>query len=275
MGALTKNPTTSVNPNSPQQQGLQGDYANFLSQLLGGSGGAASGPAKPANFDKWPGGLQQDWLKRNPSTPSGPLQRIGQNPFLNFLSQPSPEMTTYNNLNSGLMDLFKQGVDPKLSGGLMDIFGLDTAAATGAAAMPLFQQGLQFAQGQLANSGRGRFSTAFENQGIGLSQRALQDFNLLQQQAFTQNIGNRLGAAQMLGNLTNQNAATRLGAGGLLGTLSGQAGSSMRDPILQLLLGGMSFAQPAPNDTVVEKSFLDHVGGFAQFAPWNNNDDEG
>ena len=233
MGALTKNPTQSVNPNSPQQQGLQGDYAAFLSQLLGGSGGASSGPAKPANFDKWPQGLQQDWLKRNPSTPASSLQRMEKNPFLNFLSQPSPEMTTYNNLNSGLMN----------------IFGLDTAEATGAAAMPLFQQGLQFAQGQLANSGRGRFSTTFENQGIGLSQRALQDFNLLQQQAFTQNIGNRLGAAQALG------------------TLSGAAGSSMRDPILSLLLGGMQFARPAPNDTIVGKSPLDTIGQFAQFIP--------
>ena len=237
MGALTKNPTTSVNPNSPQQQGLQGDYAAFLSQLLGGSGGATSGPARPSNFDKWPSFAQEGWLKQNPqgsSTPAGPLQRVGQNPFLQFLSQPSPEMTTFNNLNSGLMGLF----------------GLDTAEATGAAAMPLFQQGLQFAQGQLANSGRGRFSTTFENQGIGLSQRALQDFNLLPQQAFTQNIGNRLGAAQALG------------------TLSGAAGSSMRDPILSLLLGGMSFARPAQNDTIVGKSPLDYAMGAASLIPF-------
>ena len=224
MGALTKNPTQSVNPNSPQMQGLQGDYANFLSQLLGG-GGASTGLATPSGFDKWPSFAQESWLKQNPSSLAGPMQqRAGQNPFTAFLSQPSPEMTTFNNLNSGLMN----------------IFGLDTAAATGAAAMPLFQQGLQFAQGQLANSGRGRFSTTFENQGIGLSQRALQDFNLLQQQAFTQNIGNRLGAAQALG------------------TLSGAAGSSMRDPILSLLLGGMQFARPAPNDTVVGRSLLDY-----------------
>ena len=203
MGFLTKNPTQSVNPNSPQMQALQGDFATFLQGLMKG-GGAAQGM-------------------------TGDLQRQGMGGVQSFLNQASPEQTTFNQLQPGLID----------------IFGLDTAGATGAAAMPLFQQGLQFAQGQLANSGMGRFSTAFENQGIGLSQRALQDFNLLQQQAFQQNIGNRLGAAQMLG------------------SLSGSAGSSMRDPILQLLLGGMNFASPAPNDTVVGKSWLDHLTGIA------------
>lgn len=202
MGFLTKNPTQSVNPNSPQMQALQGDFASFLQGLMNPGGGQFRGM-------------------------TGDLQRQGVGGVQSFLNQPSPEQTTFNQLQPGLMD----------------IFGLNTADATGAAAMPLFQQGLQFAQGQLANSGRGRFSTTFENQGIGLSQRALQDFNLLQQQAFQQNIGNRLGAAQMLG------------------SLSGSAGSSMRDPILSLLLGGMQFASPAPNDTIVGKSWMDHLIG--------------
>ena len=202
MGFLNKNPTQSVNPNSPQMQTLQGDFAQFLQGLMNPGGGQLSGM-------------------------TGDLQRQGVGGVQQFLNQASPEQTTFN----------------QLSPGLMDIFGLNTAEATGAAAMPLFQQGLQFAQGQLANSGRGRFSTTFENQGIGLSQRALQDFNLLQQQAFQQNIGNRLGAANMLG------------------TLSGAAGSSMRDPILSLLLGGMQFAQPAANDTIVGKSWMDHLIG--------------
>ena len=242
--------TQQVNPNSPQMQGLQNDFATFLQGII-------SDPAKASGKM----GLTSD------------LQRQSLGGIQQYLNQASPEQQTFEKLSPGLMDLFDQGVDPALSSGLMDIFGLNTAEATGNAAMPLFQQGLQFAQGQLANSGQGRFSTTFENQGIGLSQRALQDFNLLQQQAFTQNIGNRLSAAGLLGNLTNQNVGNRLGAADLLGRLSGQAGQAPFDrllaagglglqatasnPILQLLLGGMNFAKNAPMDTVVGDSPAD------------------
>ena len=137
-----------------------------------------------------------------------------------------------------------------MQGGLMDMFNQNSAEGVGAAAMPLFQQGLQFAQGSLANSGQGRFSTAFENQGIGLAQRALQDFNLLQNQAFMQNQQNRLGAA------------------GQLGSLAGAAGGAARNPILQLLLGGMQFAQPQAKETIAGKSPLDVAGQAAAFIPF-------
>lgn len=166
------------------------------------------------------------------------LQRTATGGIQQFLNQPAPEAQTFERLNPGLMDIFVS----------------DGASLTNAM-FPLFQRGLQEGLGSLASSGAGRFSTTFERQGIDLTQRALQDFNLLQQQAFQQNIGNRLGAAQLMGSLAGQAGAApfeRLLSAGNLG-----AQMSATNPALQLILGGLNFAQPQGRDTVVSDSPLD------------------
>jgi len=205
--------TQQVNPNTPQMQALQGDFAKFLHGALANPGGAGTG-------------LTSD------------LQRQSLGGIQQYLNQPSPEQATFE----------------KLSPGLMDIFGANGQGLTNAM-FPLFQRGLQEGLGGLSNSAAGRFSTTFERQGIDLTSRALQDFNLLQQQAFQQNVGNRLGAAQLLGTLSGQAGQApfdRLASAANLGL---QATAS--NPVLQLLLGGMNFAQPQGMDTVVGDSALD------------------
>lgn len=182
-------------------------------------------------------------LLKDPSKGAGltsDLQRQATGGISQFLGQPSPEQATFEKLSPGLMDMFGQ-----------DIQGF------GQAAFPLFQRGLQEGLGSLANSGAGRFSTTFERQGIDLTSRAMQDFNLLQQQAFMQNAQNRLGAASLLGTLSGQAGQApfdRLAQAAQLGL---QATST--NPVLQLLLGGMNFAQPAQRDTVVGDSWLDRL----------------
>ncbi len=148
----------------------------------------------------------------------------------------------------------EQQVLDQLSPGLMDIFGRNTAEAVGEAAFPLFQRSLQEGIGTLASSAPSRFSTAFDQQGIGLGQRAIQDFNLLTQQAFQQNVGNQLGAAGLLGTLAGQageGAFGRAATATQLGTAATQA-----DPRLQLLLAGLGAFRPAQQDTVVGDSPL-------------------
>lgn len=210
-----KKSTQQVNPNSPQMQGLQNDFATFLQGIIGD-------PAKASGKM----GLTSD------------LQRLSTGGIQQFLNQPSPEVATFEKLSPGLMDIFGQSGQ-----GLTD------------AMFPLFQRGLQEGLGSLSNSGMGRFSTTFEKQGVDLTSRAMQDFNLLQQQAFQQNVGNRLGAASLLGTLSGQagqNPFQRLFQAGQLGTQQ-----TAQNPILQLLLGGMNFAKNSPMDTVVGDSALD------------------
>ena len=182
------------------------------------------------------GGLASD-----PNTlATSDLQRMGTDAIGAFLGA-NPEQQTFDQLMPGLME----------------IFGTNSAQGVGEAAFPLFQRGLQESLGQLANSGQGRFSTAFESQGVGLGQRALQDFNLLQHQAFQQNVGNQLGAAGLLGTLA-QNAG-----GGAFGRAAQATGLGIQatqgNPALQTLLAGLSFGRPAPNDTVVGSSILDKI----------------
>lgn len=154
----------------------------------------------------------------------------GGNPLATFIGQQGPEQQTFDNLQ----------------GGLLDIFGGDSGQSFGNAASEISQRNLQASLGQLSSAAPGRFSTAFTNQGIGLAQRAQQDLTLLQQQFGQQDIANRLGA------------------GGLLGTLAGGAGQAQlgqQQQLLQLLLGGLGFAQPAPLDTIVGSSPLDSLLG--------------
>lgn len=216
MGFLNKPSIDQVNPNPSEIQGLQSTISDFLISDVFGSSDVFEGVGAD-------------------------LQGGAGESILTFLGQDAPEVSTFENLE----------------GGLLDIFGQDNVDEFGEAAFPLFQRGLQDALGQLSSSGAGRFSTAFEQQGVGLGQRALQDFNLLQQQAFQQNVSNRLGAADLLGTLASRagdapfnRAATAFG----LGTQA-----RAQDPRLQALLGGMQFGRPAPLDTVVGPSPLDQL----------------
>jgi hypothetical protein len=172
------------------------------------------------------------------------------------------------------MQMINQGVE--------GIGGFEQSQKLVGAAQPIFQQNLQGALGQLSNAAPGRFSTAFAGQGGGLAQRALQDFNLFQQQATQQGLGLDLQAR----GLAQQGV---LGAGNLLGSLSAQAGqnpfqrlmaagqfglqqqAAAQNPVLQLLLGGQQMFRPAPMDTAVGESPLSQGAGLvaAGLSPFN------
>ena len=160
-----------------------------------------------------------------------------------FIGQTGPEQQTFQNLE----------------GGLLDIFGGAGGESFGNAAQEISQRNLQASLGQLSNQAPGRFSTAFTNQGIGLAQRAQQDLTLLQQQFGQQDIANRLGAGSLLGTLSGQ--AGEADFSRILQT--GQFGLQQQQQLLQLLLGGLGFAQPQRTDTVVGDSPLDTASTIA------------
>lgn len=194
----------------------------------------------------------------------GLTQNPGSNPFEGLTSDLQRQAT-------GGMQQFlganpEQQVMDLLQPGLLEIFGRNNAASVGEAAFPLFQRGLQEGLGSLASSAPGRFSTAFEGQGIGLAQRALQDFNLLQQQAFQQNVGNQLGAGSLLGTLASQAGQGAFGRNLQAGQLGLAQTQQNVNPVLQLLLGALGFAQPQPKETIVGKSAGSRVGGAASGA---------
>lgn len=233
MGKLTQPQTKTVDPTPDAVKGVQGDVGRFLQGLLG----IQPGQTAPGGFSAANGGLQNPFAGM-----TSPLQKMGVGGVQQFLNQ-NPEQQTFDMLQNGLMGMF----------------GANNAQAVGQAAMPLFQQGLQFAQGGLASSAPGRFSTAFQNQGIGLGQRALQDFNLLQQQAFQQDQQNRLAAGGLLGQLASQAGSGAFGRNLQAAQLGTQQTMNSVNPILQLLLGGMGFTQPTAKETIVGKSPLDTI----------------
>lgn len=164
-------------------------------------------------------------------------------------------------IESSLLSLLgnnpEQQTFENLQGGLQDIFGGAGGESFGAAAQEISQRNLQDSLGQLSNQAPGRFSSAFAGQGIGLAQRAQQDLNLLQQQFGQQDITNRLGAGNLLGSLAGQAGGAAFGR-----TLqAGAFGSDQQQQLLQLLLGGLGFAQPEGLDTVVGSSILDKAIG--------------
>ena len=175
----------------------------------------------------------------------------GQNPFntglsgqagealSTFIGQTGPEQQTFQNLE----------------GGLLDIFGGAGGESFGNAASEVSQRNLQASLGQLSNQAPGRFSSAFAGQGIGLAQRAQQDLNLLQQQFGQQDVANRLGAGSLLGTLSGQAGSADFNR--IL--QAGQFGQGQQQQLLQLLLGGLGFAQPQAQDTIVGDSPLDSL----------------
>ena len=210
----------SISQSNPNSPQMQGLQGGIADFLLGQFQGGASPFA----------GVTSD------------LQRQATNGMQQFLGA-NPEQQTLDMLQPGLMD----------------IFGGGSAQGIGEAGLPVFQRELQNALGGLGSSAPGRFGTAFANQGIGLAQRAAQDFALLQAQARQQEMTQRLGAGSLLGRLAGQagmNPFQRLLGAGQLGLAQTQ---QMIDPQLQLLLGGMNFGRPAPNDTVLGPSMMDNI----------------
>lgn len=238
MGMGRQQPEVSTfDPNPAGLSGGQTAASNFLQDLFSGGG-------------------------QNPFQ-AGPLQQQSTNNLQQFLSQPAPEVQTFNQLQAPLQQMVGQAGTP--------FGGFQQSQQLVQAAQQPFQQNLAAAQGSLASAAPGRFSTALAQQGTDLTSRALQDFNLFQQQATQQGLGLDLqaGAQQQQG---------ALGAAGLLGQLAGQAGAApfqrnlqaqqaslaALNPTLQLMLGGLGFLQPQPLTPVVQDA--GGGGGFGGFA---------
>ena len=296
MGFDSKPQTTQVNPNSPAVTDASNTVNQFLQQLFGAGqgGGGGSNPQAPGltpamqniaqmfggggGFGAGPGlgPLQSPFTGM-----ASPLQQQAVGNIGGMLNQQSPEVTAFNQLNTGLMGMFGGQGGPQNP--FTDMGAFNQGQQVVNAALPIFQQNLRGAQGALASGAPGRFSTAFEAQGNDLSRNALNDFNLFQQNTLMQGLGlqNQQQQAALnfmlgAGGLQQQG---QLGAGSLLGQLAGQAGMNpfqralgagqfgagltdqQINPLLQLLLGGMNFAKPAPNDTVVSQGG-GGLGGF-------------
>ena len=199
------------------------------------------------------GGIEQFLL--------GQFNGTGSNPFGNMTSDLQRQAT------GGMMQFMNANPEQQtldmLSPGLMDIFGGGSADGIGEAALPVFERQLQASLGGLSSSAPGRFGTAFANQGIGLAQRSAQDFALLQAQARQQEMGQRLGAAGLLGTLSGQagmNPFQRFLGAGQMGM---DQTNQQINPMLQLLLGGMGYARPQGMDTVVGPSMMDTLSSGA------------
>lgn len=95
---------------------------------------------------------------------------------------------------AGLSTAATAGLQNFLATGGMGGPGVSAGQSVINAAQPIFMQNMQRALGQLQSSAPGRYGTAFTGQGIGLQQRALQDFNLFQQQALQQGMQTDLQA---------------------------------------------------------------------------------
>lgn len=206
------NTVSSFDPNPPVLQDLQQQQADFLQGIF-------SGDNPFANM-------------------ASPLQQQATGAISQFLGQPAPEQQVFDQLSGDLAGLAQGG-------------GVGAAQQVIGAAQPIFQQNLDFAQGQLQNAAPGRFSSAFVNQGIDLGSRALQDFNLFQQQALQQGQQTGLQAAGLLGNLASQAGQQpfqrMLGAG----QLGAQISQQQISPLLSIMQGGLQFGHPAARQPIV------------------------
>lgn len=111
---------------------------------------------------------------------------------------------------------------------------------------PIWEHNLQAQHANLANSAASPYSTAYAQQGAGLDQNALNDYNMFAQQTMMQGLQNQsanqqanqnfmLGAGQQQGQNIAQNNQAQLGQGGLMGQLAGQESQAQLGT-----MGGMS-----------------------------------
>jgi len=180
------------------------------------------------------------------------FQDPSQNPFGNALTGQAT-----NAISGFLGNNPEQQVFNQLQEGLLGIFGGPGGQSFGEAAQTISQRNLQQSLGQLSNQAPGRFSTAFTGQGIGLAQVAQQDLNLLMQEFNARDIQNRIGAGDLLGTLAGQAGEGAFGRA----ERAGQFGLDQQNQLLQLVLGGLRFAQPTPLDTVINDGFRERLGG--------------
>lgn len=179
----------------------------------------------------------------------------GQNPFAGMTSDLQRQAT--GGVQQFLGANPEQQVFDQMQPGLLEMFAGGSADRLGEAALPVFERQLQQSLGGLASGAPGRFGTAFASQGVDLASRSAQDFAMLQQQARMAEMQNRMGAAGLLGSLAGQAGAGAFGRNMGAAQLGMAQTQQQIDPVLQLMLGGMGFARPAPMDTVVGKSPLD------------------
>lgn len=256
MGLSNEPQVTQVDPTNPQLKPLQGNISDFL------------------------GGLFQNPGQNPFGALTSPLQGLSTGGIQQFLSQPSPEQQTLQQVQPALQAMLN---GQPMQNPFGDLGAVNQAQNIISAMQPQFEQNLETSLGMAANRAPSVQNSAFGRDVGNITNRALQDFNLMSQQALMQGLGLQQQGQQsalnfMLG--ANQQAQQgALGAGGLLGQLAGQAGQNpfqrllgagqlgntftqgAVNPTLQMLLGGMGFAQPQPLDTVVQEGG-GGLGGF-------------
>jgi len=248
MGLSNEPQTTQVNPNTPGQQQLAGGIQEFL------------------------GGLFDDPGQSPFSGMASPLQQLSTGGIQQFLSQPSPEQQVLQQTQPALQNMLNE---QPMQNPFGDLGAVNQAQNVVAANEPIFQRNLNQALASAANRAPSVQNSQFAQDGGGITTNALQDFNMMNQQALMQGLGLQQQGQQsalnfMLG--ANQQAQQgALGAAGALGSLAGQAGQNpfqrllgagqlgntftqgAINPTLQMLLGGMQFGRPAPMDTIVQQ----------------------
>ena len=194
------------------------------------------------------GGGEPDVTQINPNTQ--PVQQVG-NAAGDFFSQLFGAGNPFAGGGQAMASTLGQNPQGQAVNTLTNLLG---GGGVGAgqqvinAAQPIFNQNLQAGLGQLSNFAPGRFSTAAQQQGVGLAQNALQDFNLFQAQALQQGQNTEINAAQGILNpfvqalgigagFGNQSPIESFvqpqgpGLGGFLGNLAGTALGSFAGPL--------------------------------------------
>lgn len=161
------------------------------------------------------------------SATNGGLMNPANNPFARAL-QTNPSLTAFNQANPALMDI--------ISGG-----DFNTYEQT---ATPIWQRNLQFAQGGLNAAAPLATSSALATQGIDLTGRATQDYNLFLQEAWRNFVQDRINAANVLGTLGAQASSAEI--------------QGAINPTVALLTGGMQYAAPQ-NVAVQRGGVLDYL----------------
>lgn len=235
--------THLYDPTNPLLRGLASQQVDFLGRVFGGYNPFANQAAGVNN--------SLDMVRQNAI--SGQPEAVAQAAVTPMLQQ----------LMSG----------PALANPFSQMGHTNPGQSVVDAATPVFNRNLRLANAQLANTAPGRFSTAFDQQGIGLNQQALQDFNLFvaqqlaqgeqlraqqQQQALQFMLGagqlqqqGQLGAAQLMGQLAGQAGAAQRGALTDYAGLQQSAFQALTNPLLQLMLGGMQYAAPSDINAIV------------------------
>ena len=190
----------------------------------------------------------------NPESVQGTTDQFAA--FLNNLLQDPTGNAPFGGLanfgQQALGSVFGQGGQGGSLSPLLQGAGLGAANQVIGAAQPIFNQQNQQGLAQLGAQAPSATGSAFGLQGI--------DFLTQRNAAFDQFAASALQQGQQ----------TALQAGGLFNQLAGNAGQQQQaqvvNPTLQLLLGGMGFAQPR-SEAVIQPGALDYLTQLAPLAP--------